>query len=261
MRANLLKQKIARNEKVFGMFVSTPHPTMVELLGYAEFDFVIIDHEHASSSKEMIENMIRAAEVTGTTPLVRLAEVNRQDILKVLDAGAAGIVIANVKTKEEVEQAVQHTFYHPKGMRSLNSGRPGQFGKHSLTEYIATVNEELMLIPMIESVEGVEQREAIVSCSHIDFVLEGTADLSQSLHVPWQLDHPDVEDHVEQLFESTKRANIPYAIVSRNETHHQQWSEKGVSIFVLGDERGNAFRAFQAKLNHYRSLARGKSDE
>lgn len=258
MKKNKLKEKIEKNQLVFGMFASIPHPIMVELIGHAEFDFVIIDYEHASTNMETIEDMVRAAELVGITPLVRISKVDRIEILKVLDCGAQGIVIPNVTRKEQVEKAIHHAFYHPIGMRSLNSGRPGVFAKHSLSDYISRANEEIMIVPMIESLQGIRERESILSMPQVSFVLEGAADLSQSLAVPWETDHPEVQENLERLYEVSKQYGVPYAIVSRHPDNHKKWAEKGVHIFVLGDERGTAFRAYMQKLNEYRSLAGGQ---
>ncbi|OES44771.1 HpcH/HpaI aldolase family protein [Domibacillus iocasae] len=257
MRKNKLKEKISRNEPVFGLFVSIPHPIMVEMIGWAAFDFVIIDYEHASTNIETIEEMIRAAELHDLTPLVRIAKVDRTDILKILDCGAQGIVIPNVQSKQEINKAIEYACYHPIGMRSLNSGRPGAFAKYSLTEYIAKANEEIMIVPMIESEAGIAESETILSSPYISFVLEGAADLSQSLGVPWETDHPSVQANLERLFDVAKRHNVPYAVVSRSPDNHQKWVGKGAAIFVLGDERGTAFRAYMEKLKNYRQLTGG----
>ncbi|MGE8080818.1 HpcH/HpaI aldolase family protein [Peribacillus loiseleuriae] len=258
MRKNMLKEKIKRNQPVFGMFVSIPHPIMVELIGYAEFDFVIIDYEHASTNMETIEDMVRAAELLNITPLVRISKVDRNEILKVLDCGAQGIVIPHVNHREQVEEAINYAYYYPNGTRSLNSGRPGAFAKNSLTNYITIANQEIMIVPMIESLEGINDCEAILSLPHLSFVLEGAADLSQSLSVPWDTDHPEVQRHLEKLYDVSKQCKVPYAIVSRHPDNHKKWAEKGANIFVLGDERGTAFRAYMEKLAEYRRLTGGQ---
>lgn len=173
MRKNQLKEKIARREPVYGLFVSIPHPIIVEMIGHAEYDFVIIDYEHASTNMETVEELIRAAELVELTPLVRISKVERSEILKVLDAGAQGIVIPHVEKQEQLEQAIQYAYYHPIGKRSLNSGRPGTFAKYSLQEYIEEANNEIMIVPMIESVEGIRNSESILATPNISFVLEG----------------------------------------------------------------------------------------
>ncbi|MDQ8738882.1 aldolase/citrate lyase family protein [Paenibacillus sp. LHD-38] len=258
MRKNRLKEKIRRNEPVFGLFVSIPHPIIVEMIGHAEYDFVIIDFEHASTNMETVEELVRAAELLEITPLVRISRVDRNEILKVLDCGAQGIVIPHVESREQIEAAISYAYYHPIGTRSLNSGRPGAFAKYSLTDYIAEANEEILIIPMIESVEGVNRSGEILSASRVGFVLEGAADLSQSLSVPWDTEHPEVQRHLQRVREAAQLCSVPYATVSRNVEGHLRWAERGVNIFVLGDDRNTAFRAYLNKRNDYRSAMEGR---
>ncbi|MEK3852452.1 MULTISPECIES: HpcH/HpaI aldolase family protein [Paenibacillus] len=251
MRTNTLKEKIERKQPVFGLFVSIPHPVIIEMIGHAEYDFVIIDLEHAATNMESVEELVRAAELAGMTPLVRISKVERTEILKVLDCGAQGIVIPHVEQREQVEEAVRHAYYHPLGMRSLNSGRPGVFGKYPLTGYIQEANEQVMVVPMIESVEGVRQSASILSHPQVSWVLEGAADLSQSLGVPWQTEHPDVQRALGALYEDAKECQVPYATVARSQEGMALWAERGVYIYVLGDDRNTAFRAYEQKRNDY----------
>ncbi|APB77444.1 2-dehydro-3-deoxyglucarate aldolase [Paenibacillus polymyxa] len=251
MRTNTLKEKIERKQSVFGLFVSIPHPVIIEMIGHAEYDFVIIDLEHAATNMESVEELVRAAELAGMTPLVRISKVERVEILKVLDCGAQGIVIPHVEQREQVEEAVRHAYYHPLGMRSLNSGRPGVFGKYPLTGYIQEANEQVMVVPMIESVEGVRQSASILSHPQVSWVLEGAADLSQSLGVPWQTEHPDVQRALGALYEAAKQCQVPYATVARSQEGMALWAERGVYIYVLGDDQNTAFRAYEQKRNDY----------
>ncbi|MBD3919256.1 siderophore biosynthesis protein SbnG [Paenibacillus sp. PR3] len=252
MRKNKLKEKIARRKSVFGLFVSIPNPIIIEMIGHAEYDFVIIDFEHASTNVETVEELIRAAELLDMTPLVRISSVNRMEITKFLDSGAQGIVIPHVERRDQVEEAVRYAFYHPLGNRSLNSGRPGIFAKNSLSNYIEEANREVMIIPMIESIEGAERIRDIVSIPQVSFVLEGAADLSQSLSVPWQTDHPEVQQLLDHVHKESIQQGIPYAAVSRRMEDHLLWAERGVQIFVLGDDRNTAFRAYWNKQKEYR---------
>lgn len=257
MRKNKLKERIRRNETAFGVFVSIPHPIIVEMIGHAEYDFVIIDCEHAVTNMETVEELVRAAELADMTPLVRVGKVERNEILKVLDCGAQGIVIPHTESREQVEEVVRCAYYYPIGNRSLNSGRPGIFAKYSLTDYIAQANENILIVPMIESEEGVAQAEQILSAPHIAFAFEGAADLSQSLGVPWETDHPEVRRRLEYVQETAERLDVPYAVVSRNPECHQRWARRGVRLFVLGDDRNTAFRAYWDKRNNYRSALEG----
>ncbi len=185
LRENVVKKKLGEGEAVFGLFCSTPAPVVVEMIGCAGFDFVIIDNEHVLLDPETLENMVRAAEAVGVTPLVRVADRAPGTILRALDAGAQGVVIPNVGKREDAEGAVRASRYYPEGERSLNAGRPAAFAKMGLPTYLNRANEEVMVVVMIEDREGVERAAEILSVPGVDLVLEGAADLSQSYGLPW----------------------------------------------------------------------------
>jgi 4-hydroxy-2-oxoheptanedioate aldolase len=249
MRPNLLKQKLLRGETVFGLFCSIPAPASVELAGAAGFDFVIIDTEHTLVNPETLENMLRTAEAVGITPLVRISGgADAKEILRALDGGAQGIVAPCVESAAAMRQIVAACKYHPQGMRSLNAGRPGAFGKHSLAEYVVQANQEIMVVPMIESLAGVEHVAAILNVAGVDLVLEGAADLSQSCGLAWQTSAPPVQEALQKIHQACVAAAVPYCAIPRADGDYADWRDRGVSAFVLGDERGIAFRALQAKL-------------
>ncbi len=251
IRTNQLKQKLREGHDVFGLFCSIPSPVVVEMIGCADFDFIIIDTEHVLVNPETLENMIRAAEVAGLTVLVRVSEVNPKEILRVLDGGAQGIVVPHVESREQAHRLVNCCKYWPIGNRSLNSGRAGVFGKYDLVEYIRQANEEIMVVPMIESVQGVENAEEILSVPGIDMILEGAADLSQSCGVPWQSRHPSVKEGLLRLFRAATLHDVPYCAIPRATADYDDWRERGVHAYVLGDERGISFRALRAHLQSY----------
>lgn len=251
LKENRLKQKLGLGETVFGLIGSIPSPVVVEMVGCAGFDFIIIDTEHVLVNPETLEHMIRAAEVAGLTALVRVSEPNPKEMLRALDAGAMGIVVPHVETREQAEHIVRACRYGPLGSRSLNSGRAGTFGKYDLTQYIARANEEVMVVPMIESRKGVEQAEAILSVPGIDMVLEGAADLSQSYGIPWQTRSPRVKEGLRQLFTASRQAGVPYCAIPRAAEDYTDWQQLGVKAFVLGDERGVSFRALRSHLQAF----------
>jgi 4-hydroxy-2-oxoheptanedioate aldolase len=256
LRTNHLKQKLREGQEVFGLFCSTPSPVVVEMIGLAGYDFVIIDTEHVLINPETIEHMIRAAEAVNLTALVRVPEADSGGILRALDGGAYGIVVPHIESKEQAEVIVKASRYFPQGERSLNGGRPGEFGKNSLLAYMNRANDEIMVIPMIESKQGVERIEEIASVEGIDMIMVGTADLSQSYGVPWQTQHEVVGKAVQTVCSAAVKQGIPFCAIPRKLDEIVVWREADVKAYVLGDERGIAFRALQDHLNRY-----GKENE
>lgn len=248
LRVNHLKRKLLAGSPVRGVFSSIPAPAVIELIGEAGFDFVIIDCEHVLINPETIENMIRTAESYTLTPLVRVPELNAKTLLRLLDGGAQGIVLPMVERPAELAAAVAACKYHPEGQRSLNAGRPGSFGRESLVDYVVAANRQTMVVAMIESIEGVRQVAEIAAVPGLDMILEGAADLSQSLGEPWKTDHAEVREALEQAWLAARNAGIPWCAIPRNQEELVHWQARGVDTFVLGDERGIAFRALMARL-------------
>lgn len=248
LRTNQLKLKLQAGAPAYGLIASIPAPASIELIAEAGFDFVIIDLEHVLINPETVENMIRTAESYGLTPLVRVADLNPKTLLRLLDGGAQGIVLPMIESAQQLQAAIHACKYHPLGQRSLNAGRPGAFGKHSLADYVVKANEQIMIVAMLESAEGVRCAGEIAAVPGLDLILEGAADLSQSLGQPWQIEQPRVQDALQAAWAAASAAGVPYCAIPRQPDDHRRWQARGVTTFVLGDERGIAFRALQAKL-------------
>ncbi|MCQ3014382.1 aldolase/citrate lyase family protein [Pseudomonas tremae] len=248
LRTNTLKSKLGNGQPVYGLISSIPAPAAIELIAEAGFDFVIIDMEHVLINPETVENMIRVAESYGLTPLVRVADLNPKTLLRLLDGGAQGIVLPMIESPEQLADAITACKYHPLGRRSLNAGRPGSFGKHSLAQYVEAANQQIMVVAMIESAEGVRRAAEIAAVPGLDMILEGAADLSQSLGMPWQIDQPDVQQALSDTWQAAQAAGVAYCTIPRQPGDAARWLARGVKAFVLGDERGIAFRALHARL-------------
>lgn len=248
LRPNKLKQALKEQQFVFGLFCSTPAPVIVEMVGCAGFDFIIIDSEHTLVNPETLENMVRAAEVVGLTALVRVPGSSPGPILRALDAGAQGVVVPQIDSQAEAERAVCASYYHPQGERSLNSGRPAGFGKMDLPTYLQRANAEVMVVPMIEDSKGIQALGEILAVPGIDMVLGGAADLSQSLGIPWQTRHPWIREALCQVQSMAQQKGIPFCALPRVREDFTFWKKRGVQTFVLGDERGIAYRALESHL-------------
>jgi len=248
LRTNQLKLKLATGVPAYGLISSIASPAAIELIAEAGFDFVIIDMEHVLINPETVENMIRTAESYAITPLVRVADLNPKTLLRLLDGGAQGIVLPMIESPEQLTESIAACKYHPLGSRSLNAGRPGAFGKHSLGECIGQANAQIMVVAMIESVAGVRRAAEIAAVPGLDMILEGAADLSQSLGMPWQIERPEVQHALLSVWQAASAAGVPYCAIPRQPGDHDRWLAREVKTFVLGDERGIAFRALQARL-------------
>lgn len=246
LRRNKLKQALRDGTPTFGLINSVPAPLLVEMLGYAGYDFVVLDLEHTAPNPETLENLIRAAEGCGVTPLVRVPGADPAVILRVLDAGAQGIVVPHVRSAGEARTAVRASRYHPLGERGISGGRTTGFGTLGLPEYFALANAEILVAVMIEDREGVAAIDAVLGVDGVDLVIEGAIDLSQSCGVPGQAQHADVLAAVAQVAARCRAAGVPFCAVPRVDGQLEDWLRQGVHSFLVGDDRGIAFRALKA---------------
>lgn len=253
LQMNKLKRALADGKTVFGLLNSIPSPLMVEMIGYAGYDFVILDMEHVCVNPETLENMVRAAECAGMSALVRVPNAAPETILRALDCGALGIVVPHVRSRADAEQAVAASRYHPLGSRGISGGRTTGFGTIDLPTYFNRANAEIIVMAMIEDREGVDNLDAILSVAGIDMVLEGAIDLSQSYGVPGQAQHPEVQAAIDKIATACERHAVKFCAIPRAADQLGRWKARGVQAYLLGDDRGVSFRALKAHVSGMRS--------
>lgn len=211
MRTNTLKQKLRDGKPVFGTMITFPSPTIVEMLGYIGFDWVLIDNEHGSVTVDTSEEMIRAAELTGIAPIVRPVANRPEVIAPFLDRGAWGVQVPHVNTREEAEAAVAACKYYPDGQRgSFSRGRPAEYGMSgkSTQQYFAAANAETLVCLMLEEVVAIENIDDICKVKGVDVLFIGSGDLSQSMGHPGQQAHPEVLAVMEKGVKRIRDAGI-----------------------------------------------------
>ncbi len=200
MRENTLKQKLQAGNPVFGSMITFPSPAVVEMLGFLGYDWVLIDNEHGSITVDVAEDMIRAAEYSGTAPIVRPVGNRPEIICPFLDRGAWGVQVPHVNTVDEARAAVSAVKYYPHGERGLFSrGRPADYGfSESTPDYVASANRNTLVCLMLEEVEAIENIPELVNVPGVDVYFIGAGDLSQSMGYPGQQTHPEVQALVEK---------------------------------------------------------------
>jgi 2-keto-3-deoxy-L-rhamnonate aldolase RhmA len=187
-----LKERLRGGETVIGTFSGIPSPSLVEAIGYSGLDFIVIDSEHGPVEMQTAENIVRAAEITGMVPIIRVPGNESHLILRALDIGAHGVQVPHVSTKEEAELAIEYSKYHPQGKRGLSPfTRVGKYGLAAENHTIRN-NENVIVVVNIEGVEGVQNLSEITSVPEIDVIFIGPYDLSQSLGKPGQVEDPEV---------------------------------------------------------------------
>jgi 4-hydroxy-2-oxoheptanedioate aldolase len=200
MFRNQVHRKIKQGEPAFGVFVGWPSPDLIEFCGYLGFEWVFIDAEHGSIGRESCELLVRACQITGITPVVRVPENNAAVILSYLEAGALGIIVPHVNSAADAQAAVDAVKYGPLGQRGAGSTtRVANYGlTQTPTEYFRQANEETMVIALVEEIEGVGNLDEILAVDGLDVVGIGPGDLAMTLGLPGQISHPEVRKLVDE---------------------------------------------------------------
>jgi len=190
-----LKNKLTKREVTFGTWITIGDTAVAEIVSGCQFDWIVIDMEHSAISISQAQQLMQVISLSGKVPLVRLPDQNPMLIKRVMDAGAAGVLIPNVKTEEEAKAAIAAVKYPPIGTRGVGLARAQGYGLN-FKEYKEWVNENSIVIVQIEHVLGVENLKKILAVPGIDGIIIGPYDLSASIGIPGKLNDPKVEELV-----------------------------------------------------------------
>lgn len=237
MLKNTTKAKLLAGETVHGCFLKYPQPALAEILALAGFDFVLFDGEHGTLEPAEIENLVRAVELRGATPLARVTTNQPQIILRYLDTGLHGVQVPWVNTTGDVERAVQSSKYGPRGVRGLAGGRASDWGlSEPIGEYTARANRETMLIVHIETADAVDLVEEYVEVDGVDVLFLGPTDLSHSLGHPGQVDHPDVQAAMQHVADVVVSSDKALGIYAGTAEFAKKWQTNGARYIATGVE-------------------------
>jgi 2-keto-3-deoxy-L-rhamnonate aldolase RhmA len=202
-----LKEKFRNREKLYGGWVSYAHPSIVETFAYAGFDFLAIDMEHTTISLEQAQRIIAASQSEGVPCLPRPVSHSNDWIKPILESGADGLIIQMVNTVEELDAICGHVKYPPQGTRSFGVNRAQSYG-FEFAEYVEEWNESSTLIIQIESIQAVENIQKLLSNKTVDGVMVGPYDISGSLGVPGELNHPKVIEASKIVIDACDKAGV-----------------------------------------------------
>lgn len=229
-----LRQRLRAGEFVLGTFLEIPAPSLVEILALAGFDFVIIDREHGSIDLDAAENLIRAAQCVGIAPIVRVAENHPVLVRQPLDMGAAGVQVPQVGSREEAMEVVRSAMFAPEGERGLQPFvRGASYRAVDTATFMAQANRDSVLAIHIEGESGAANLETILHVERIDVIFIGPYDLSQSLGVPGQVNHPKVEKRVAEIAALARGAGKCVGIFCDHPAAVAKWRSVGVTYAAL----------------------------
>jgi 2-dehydro-3-deoxyglucarate aldolase len=206
-----LKAKLESGAPCLGTWITLGHSAIAEIFARAGFDWVVVDLEHSTISIEQAGELIRTIDLVGTAPLVRLTSNDTNLIKRVMDAGAHGVVVPNVNTREEAERAVSATRYAPRGHRGVGLARAQRYGP-GFRDYLAWQQEGPTVVVQIEHQSALANLDAIFTTPGVDAFIIGPYDLSCSMGMPGEFDHPAFIEGMQRILQAGIRTGCPAGI-------------------------------------------------
>jgi 4-hydroxy-2-oxoheptanedioate aldolase len=237
LKHNITKEKLKKGEVVFGCFTRYPNAALVEVLGYCGWDFIVFDGEHGAIEPADCEQMVRAAELQGVTPIVRVPVNQQHVILRFLDTGAQGLHVPMVQTAADAEAVVQSVKYQPRGSRGLAAIRAADYAqKIPFGEYVTQANQETLVSVHIETESSVDRLPEILKVDGLDVIFIGPTDLSNSLGHPGEIQQPKVQATLQRCVEMLQGAGPALGIMVPNADAARLWKSRGARYIAVGLE-------------------------
>ena len=230
----MLKQKLKNNEQTFGTWITIGHSSVAEILLQSDFDWIVIDMEHSAISFETAQNLIGVIESGDKAPLVRVGENDPYIIKRVMDAGAHGVVVPMVNSREDAVRAVHAVRYPPVGKRGVGLYRAQKYGE-GFEEYKEWLDKESVIIAQIEHIDAVNNIDEIISVEGIDGCIIGPYDLSGSLGIPGQYEDERVTEALEKVKKACKERNFPlgYHVIPPEQAELKKKMEEGYTFLAF----------------------------
>ncbi|MBZ9701054.1 MULTISPECIES: HpcH/HpaI aldolase family protein [unclassified Mesorhizobium] len=229
------RNKCIGRESLVGSFAAIPHPVAVEVMAQSGLDFLCIDWEHAQISRDMIETMVRAADIHRVPAIVRVPGHAPEAIAAALDSGAQGVLVPRVSTAAQAQAAVKASRYPPTGERGVGPGRAAGYG-YRISEYLAQANDSIVVAVQVETSEGLANIEAIAAVEGVDVIFVGPGDLSVSIDAIGPKGADKLAQAIRRIIDATIAHGRTSGIFCAKPQDVAQWATLGASFFILASD-------------------------
>lgn len=250
-----LKTKIHNGEIIYGTMLSVlRNPRWVESITKLGLDYVIIDNEHSPLGRSEVADLLAILKLTNIVPIVRIPIPDSHYVTMAIDAGSHGVLAPYCETVEQVEGVVAACKWRPlKGEFVNKIIKYQEFPSEESKLYLENKNKDNICIIGIESVPAIDKLDDILSVNGIDAIFVGPNDLTISLGIPDQYDHPEYKEAVKYIIDKSKSKGIPTLVHQQTVDLTKEWIEKG-STFVLYSSDSRMINPFIKEIEHIKSL-------
>jgi 2-keto-3-deoxy-L-rhamnonate aldolase RhmA len=243
-----LKDKLKKKELTIGSWITFSDPAIAEIMAKSGFDWLVVDMEHSGLSISQAQEIVRVVDLCNVPPLVRVMENDHALIKKFMDIGAHGVIVPLVNSKSDAERAVNAVKYPPIGTRGVGLSRAQNYSL-DLESYKKWNQDKSIVIVQIEHIKAVENFESIINVEGVDGIIVGPYDLSASLGLPGQFDHPVVREALGTIKDFVNKGSKPcgFHVV-----------EPSVDSALVRLHEGYLFLAFGVDFLFFGEMCRGK---
>lgn len=233
MKKSKLKNNLINKNITIGSWLTIPSQEIIELFSKFNFEWLTIDMEHASISIESVINLIGHIQGNGMQALVRVSKNEEVIIKRVLDAGADGIIVPMINSKDDALKAIDYSKYPPLGKRGVGLNRAHGYGK-DFDKYLQWVDNEIVIIAQIEHIDGVNNLDEILEVNHIDGILVGPYDLSASMGFPGQYSRKEVLNALNHVEKTTKKSkkSLGFHVIESDHNYVKEKIKKGFNLIA-----------------------------
>jgi len=255
-KSNSLKSRLRNGQLTIGSWITLGHSSIAEIMAQARFDWLTVDMEHSAITLHEAQQLVQVIELSGCVPLVRVGANDANLIKRVMDTGAHGVIVPMINTREDAERAVGAVKYPPQGFRGVGLTRAQSYGAH-FEEYRKWNETESIVVVQIEHIKAVENLEAILSVEGVDAFIVGPYDISASLGVAGQFDHPEMTAVLTRILDTARRLNAVagYHVVPPDARQAVERVKQGyrflaysIDFLLLGESCRGGLKAIRANL-------------
>jgi 2-dehydro-3-deoxyglucarate aldolase len=230
---NRFRQSVRNKQRLIGCWASLASPISTEVLGYAGFDWLLLDGEHAPNDLQTLLTQLLALKDSPSAAMVRPAWAEPIILKRLLDLGVYNFLMPFIESAEQARAAVAATRYPPQGIRGIAiAQRSNRYGY--CPEYFERINENICVLVQIESKLGVEAVDAIARVDGVDGLFIGPSDLSASLGHFGNPKHPDVQRAMQRVVDVARLVDKPVGILSSADEDIQRYLEMGMTCVAVG---------------------------
>jgi len=240
MIENKLRRVLSEGRIAIGSIVQdVTSPAFPLICSSYGLDFLFIDMEHTTYGMETIANIIMVTRLSGLTPIVRIPDLQYHFVSRCLDAGAQGIILPRVETREQVERLVEYSKFPPLGSRGCSITRGhNNFQPADVLTFVSQANKENMVIIQLESRKAIENIDSILSAEGIDCAFLGARDLGVSCGIAGNPDDELIGQALQALIDAGKKYDVHIGLFGREIPHIKKWVGKGVDWLIYNTDLG-----------------------